>query len=997
MSFDEVLMRDSCAKSRSTIKKYFYYNEYETDNFPFISDYDELTLLDLLEGQKSIVDVIPLFVPYVLIFLLAIICIGVWISICCCSKKPKCFLKKDNVNTNRTRFVCLMVFLGFALSIIVLGIVLLVYISYAEKDFNGTICSLLMMQYEIINGQGFLAKKKIFKPYWYGSKEIGSSIQEINTLLENLENTCRVQSTVFESTYLHAGAAGERLIDSLEKLYNGDPNDPDDHGYRYAKIEVTATDSVPIITIPIYIYKLGPKENNETYTGRIYEGYKKNFEYILEDILNPVVGLCTVMSNGNNGGDSLSSGLAGFESVIDNLNTILENLSSTITGYVTKFSHYIVIFGYKVNLALFSVITTAMTIECILYIIYYFRPFSLLKYNTYIFIHIINLTLILCILYNGIFGILSLLMGNMADIVDAAFSKENFASQSPRLIGENAEMQKLTRCLRGDGDLFDEFLEGEEEAKKLIQNLKILYYLYTPVKKVNEKIGNNEVRNEYNSLYQCDKVIEEFEAMKNDFLLSTTPETSSTYDISIMLDELTKYTMAGRRYQRQCAKATYDIWTTNNAHCPLVQAGNNLISGQCKYLDDYINPEDHQDGATRASQEYQEVCELIDKTKFQSVEKAVYSYILTFSEYQEKNKILIEELLDTTDDGLIDVRDNFEHDFIEEIKDVLQIIDEKITDKVHEIFSKLLNDTTEDSTQLKKSPNFNLFSWMNCTAIGQDYNATLSTLKSHLTEEMRVITYCSLVCELLLIANLYIMVGLSKNLRDKIFEINDERNVSHSSDNIEEIQINTIKETKDDKEDDEIYAIRNKKKFDVDQNIDAKLGRNVNEGLNKDGNGITHPAIVSINGPDGRCAFENGENAHKKFQFETDKNNNKDKDTIDMSFNNKMKMNSSSRNIEVKNLPKSKKINILSDNDSSDSERDQDQETNRKTKSKFHKGINNNVKSSKNLNENVSVKSINKGNSTKNIMKDKSSKAGIKKDGDKKSKGTVSSSSVSFG
>jgi len=161
MPTDEVLIRDSCAKSRSNIKKYFYYNEYSKDNFPFKSNFEELTLLDMMEGTKSIIDVLPMFVPYILIIILAIICIGVWISVCCCSIKPRCCLKKDNKNTNRTRFICFMIFSGFSLSIIVLGIVLLVYISYAVGDFNGSICSLLMLQYEITSGQGFLAKNKL--------------------------------------------------------------------------------------------------------------------------------------------------------------------------------------------------------------------------------------------------------------------------------------------------------------------------------------------------------------------------------------------------------------------------------------------------------------------------------------------------------------------------------------------------------------------------------------------------------------------------------------------------------------------------------------------------------------------------------------------------------------------------------------------------------------------------------------------------------------------
>ena len=973
MPVDEVLMRDTCGKARPKIKKYFYYNEYHKDNFPFVSDFEELTLLDLLEGTKTLVDIIPLFVPYILIIILALICIGVWICICSCSRKPKCFLKKDNIHTNRTRFICLMVFFGFVLCIIVLGIVILVYISYAENDFNGTICSLLMLQYEIINGQGLLAKNQLYKPYWYGSTAIGNATEDINTLLSDIKTTCDNNIETLTTAYTTALATGMGLEGYLEALYNT---------YRNQHISVTSADSLNTDTTPIYISNLGPKENNETYTGRVYEGYKNNFEYILNDIMLPVTGLCTIMSQ--DGGEYLTQGLGGFGSVIDNLNFMLENLSSTITDYITKFSGYIINFGYKVNFSLYTIITASTAIECILYIIYYFRPFSLLKYNIYIFIHIINLTLILCIIYNAVFGILSLLMGNIADIVDAAFSKENLSSQSPRLIDGGTEIKKLARCLRGDGDLFDEFVTTE--VKEIVEPLTQLYYLYTPTKTVNEKIMNETGTNEYNSLIAIDEVIKELDAMIDDFILSTTEETAKDNDINTMLDELTKYTMAGRRYQNQCAKATYDIWTTNSNHCPVIQADSNIVTGQCKYLKDYITSPDYTSGATTASQIYNEACSLIDTRKFDTVKNAVYAYVITFSEYKVLNENLINNLLNGEDiednhiKGFRELKTEFQNNFINQIKSVMPTINEEITGKVHNLFSGLLNDTTTDSSQLKNS-NFSLFSWMNCSAIGQDYNATLSTLKSNLTEEMKVITYCSLVCEFLLIANLYVMVGLSKNLRDKIFEINDERNVSHSSDNIEELQVNSIKETKNYKEDDEIYAIKNKKKFDVDENYDKKLGIDVNEGLDSDGNGITHPAIVSINGPDGTLVYkngENGENAHNKIQSENNKRNNnninnKDKETDDNSNiynNNKLKVKESNKNIEKKNLPK-KKLIIDEDKDS-----DSEEESSRKTK-------NTKNKLNKTDNKTKSSKTINKDNKSNN--------------NDKKSKGSASSSSVSFG
>ena len=975
MPIDEVLMRDSCGKSRSKLKKYFYYNEYNKDNFPFVSDYEELTLLDLLEGTKSISDAIPLFIPYILIIILAIICIGVWISICCCSRRPKCFLKKDNIHTNRTRFICLMVFYGFALCIIVLGIVSIVYIYYAEGDFNGTICSLLMLQYDIVNGQGFLSKKRIYKPYWYGSTQIGEAVNKTNNLLSELQSTCTKEIDKLE-TAAESRNEGDSLVKKLDEIYTE---------FQSEKIEMTSPTGLPTSTIPIYISNLGEKEKNETYTGRIYEGYKKNFEYILDDIINPVYYICKII--GTSGGGNLSFGLGEFESVIENLNNMLNNLSSTITEYIMKFSNYIVNFGYKVNFSLFITITVATGIECILFIIYYFRPFSTLKYNIYIFIHIINLVLILCIIYNAIFGLLSLLMGNMADIVDAAFSKENLSSEKPRLIGAGTNIQKLARCLRGDGDLFEEFVT--EEVRQILDPLTQLYILYSPAKIVDEKIKNNTGKNEYNTLIQLEEVINELKNMRDDFILSTTKETSQENDITTMLDEMTKYTMAGRRYQRQCASATYDIWTTTPEHCPIVQTGNNLITGQCKYLKDFYDENDNSIGAAAAASKYNEACPLTSQVDFPDVKTAVYQYILTFSKYKKENKDLINKLLGDDDFEVIEtegeegasadeadgknndnnlgfnqLNENFKENFIKKVKGAMEIINEGLTGKVHDLFSTLLNDTTEDSSTINIS-NFSLFSWMNCSAIGQDYNATLSTLKSNLTNEMRVITFCSLVCELLLIANLYIMVGLAKNLRDKIFEINDARNVSHTSDNIEEIQVNTIKETKD-KDDDEMFAIRNKKKFEVEENVDTKRGINVNEELDKDGKGITHPAVVSINGPDGRCIFENGENAHKQLEI-----NNKDKEAEVKTNINNDKLNINNK-VESKNLPKKKKQIFDSDEEKDNKSDDESSRKTKKTKPK-------------------------NGKSNKNNNKMKSSLSNKLKEKEKKSSSAASSSSVSFG
>ena len=853
MPIDEILMRDSCGKSRSKIKKYYYYNEYIESDFPYSSNYEELTLLDLIEGTKSFSDSIPLFIPSFLLIFLAVGCIGVWISICVCTVKPKCFCKKDNKNLNRTRFVCLMVFFGFALSVITLGIVLMVYLANAEGDFNGTICSLLMFQYQIINGQGFLSKETIYKPYWYGSNGIGEAISNINNFLSNLKTTCEENTEEINEVLESAVIAGEGLKYKLDALYTV---------YKDSTINMKSPTNQDIQTSPKYIHNLGPITNNETYIGKIFENYEKNFKYILYDILGPVAGLCTIISG--DGGQYLTNGLGGFESVIENLNSMLDNLSSSITKYITKYSNLIINFGYKVNFALFTIVTVVIIIQIILYIIYYYAPFSTIKIFLYIIIHFLNFMLIICFIYNGIFSLLAMATGNMADIVDAALSKENLSSESPRLIEGNENIKKLTRCLRGDGDLFDEFVD--EDVKSIVNPLTQLYALYSPVKEINTKI-NDETKTEYNSLISLDETIEELEKMKEDFILSTTKEISQDYDIATMIDELNKYTMAGRRYQQQCITATYDVWTTTSEHCTQVQADVNIVTGQCKYFSDYYT-DPYTTGAERAASDYSRACALINTNDFPDVKSAVKSYITFFSQYKDENDQLINNILTTTNSipGLKDIEDNFNSEFIDKVKGIIPLIDNDITGAVHNLFSDLLNDTITDTRNLPE--NFNLFSWMNCTAIGQDYNATLSTLKSNLYEEMKVITYCSLACEILLIACLYIMLGLNKNLRDKIFEINEKRNESHSSDNVEEMEIESNTNKKSEIDSNEVYNIKNKKNFEVTTNIDKKKGIDVNEDLDSDNNGIEHPVRVSINGPAGKPLFKNGENgemAHIKM------------------------------------------------------------------------------------------------------------------------------------
>jgi len=855
-----------------------------------------------------------MFFPYILIFLLAIICIGIWISICCCSCKPKCLLKRNNKNLKKTRFTCFMVFLGFSLAIVILGITIMIYINIAEKNFNGSICSLLMFQYEIVNGQGLLARNQIDKPYWYGSTQIGENIEKINELISTLQENCQDDDSPdqFKTKLGEANTNNkifiENFIKSLESIYRGNKD---------KKIKVVdVIDRTKIIQIiPSYILDLGPKENSSTLIGKIYEEYMNNYNYMFLDIIAPVKFLCENIGSsttgsgtggsGNTGGSgpgggtgepgsgsetgdgSSLSGLDNFNTVIGGLNKTLESVTSTLTDYIANYKNYIINFIYKVNFYLFAVIIGCIIFEIIFYTIYYFHPFSLIKCNVYFFIHLINFLLILCIIYNSIFGIFSLLMGNIADIIDAVLSKENLSSESPKIIGGGEEIKKLEKCLRGDGNLLDEFMN--EEMKKIIEPLTMLYTIYTPVRNINEKLNptnplmENE-NNEYNTFKKLEEIIEKLENMINDFIPTTSEESAGNYNIKSLFNSLTSYT---NNYDNHISGScsTYDTWTTVSNNCPKNENPGIINNNNCKIIKAFypgLDSDSTCDPTDTSITGYAEcesdiISELYDPGCLDNKQK-IKDYSKTLLLYYIGNKELIDRLIGETtniyDDPITDtstfnfnmINNDFKNNFIGPIKTVIKNIDEKITTKVYETFNEFLNDKTKDTYQLKNSKDFNLFSWMNCSTIGQDYNATLSTLKSSLTKELKIITYVSLLFEFLSIANLYIMVGLSKNLIDKKYEKNEEKNVS-----IEEIDINELKETE---KGEEIYSIKNKNKIDSSE----KLAKNKiidNNGMKFEQNeNENNPTAMSINGSDRKSLSENGEKMHEILNMKQNNNKN---------------------------------------------------------------------------------------------------------------------------
>ena len=214
--FDTVLIRDTCGNSRTKIKNYFYHNNYEQKNFKYNSDYDELMLLDVLEGTKTQLEYLKRFIPFLIIIAFGALSWILWIVMCTCYKKPKGCLKRYTKANTTTRRICFFIYIGFASTIFILMLISIIYLQLSKSDLNGTICTLSLLRYEMMYGQSLLGKEDFKKPFWYGIKSLSDNIAKVQTLLGTLSTNCRTKIKD-PSSKLFRTPAGPT---SQEKRYN---------------------------------------------------------------------------------------------------------------------------------------------------------------------------------------------------------------------------------------------------------------------------------------------------------------------------------------------------------------------------------------------------------------------------------------------------------------------------------------------------------------------------------------------------------------------------------------------------------------------------------------------------------------------------------------------------------------------------------------------------------------------------------------------------------
>ena len=869
--YDTVLMRDTCGNSRSKIKNYFYHRIYDSDNFQYTSDYDELILLDYLEGTKQKKDYLKTIIPFLIIMCLGGLSIILWCFLCYCFKSPKGCLKRYSKANKKTRDICFFIFFGFCSVILILIIVTVVYLTYSKSDINGAICTLSMLRYEIVYGQSLLEKKTFKKPFWYGIDTLGDNIDKVRYLISELKTNCDnyiVDLQIDGSGKSIFDRADKNLKDGLENLYNS---------FKDGKITVSV-DGDDVDIIPLYISNLGFKENNETYTGRILQDYETKFEYLIKKIFDPLYEICQDLINADN------DELAELPTALDNFNNVISTLEGSmdlIAYYITKkiSDEYINLKNiyyvfYIIFLSLMGVSIISMSI---IFFIYYYKPISAMNYSIKLILYFINFLMIFCLVLSGLSGILYRYFSDSSDIVDCMYSSKNIGSDDPRIIERTTPSSVLTRCVRGDGNLLEEYLN--DNSKKMILNLQKLNTIYKKIVEAYYRITPTE-DNEYNTLSSLDQVILDFKYMQQEFSLTTSKEESGTLDINYMLNELNKYTLKGMANEPVCDVTTFDLWSLREESGPTAQIDQEGNNDNIKYKS-IENP------GTIPPSDYTGDC-------LDGFNK--YYYILV--DYKTENNDLLGDMLTYTGVGLTDIKQNFKTEFEDNLRSVINDIKKYIADPFWKTFGDLVNDTN-DYTGIEEAEKVDILGWVNCSFLGQDYNLTMNTIKETLVPDLKVVTYCSLIFEILIIALYFIIISLANNIRDKdseknefgydvesikedggeMFEIveNNKYKKNYEAEG-ELITINKIKskqkknihisntesninlridKTNDVTKEEDINSIKKNlpdniiqvPKFDIAENIEAIKNVDVRKLIDKNGKAVMHPIRISINSP----------------------------------------------------------------------------------------------------------------------------------------------------
>ena len=585
-----------------------------------------------------------------------------------------------------------------------------------------------MFIYDVINGQGILSKITLKNPVWSGISGISQKMEESSSLIDSLGTNCGNYISLIENKNFND------LIDNfyseLKNIYNEFKNRDLTNFNPNLDIKSTITNF-----IPTYISNLGEYENTSTYLGRIYEDFNNNYYNIYIKYILTIETYCNIIYNGK---EDIKDAFLETSNFMNDAKTNMEKVTNDITDKLNNYSNDYKNYLYGVYYFLSSInIFLIISINVILF--FYTRvnnPYKSLKKFGICCWGFSNFFLIISIIIIVVFGILQQAVNDIGDTIDYVFSNENFESETTRLVDKNVENLKI--CLRGNGDLFTLFTKDNESKTKVKNALNTLYSLYYDLNNETNYFNSIEENSRIN-LYSISNISLELNNIISDYILAIDNEIYKNNSIYEQFNDLNKYTIAGIKYQKKCIQSSYDYWTTVPSRCP---SSTNDYAVQCLYPSDFTDINDINDL-------YSNTCNLEENSNyyFKTVKEAANNYIPSFNSFDEDNKLLLNEIIPKIEN----LQDLYKNSYIKEMYESLNDGNNNVVKLVYDFYSKYIDNEPLDHPN-ETSKEINIFEFMNCTSLGNDFNITLNIMEKRYKKSTFMIFILGIIGNFLQIA-----------------------------------------------------------------------------------------------------------------------------------------------------------------------------------------------------------------------------------------------------
>ena len=536
--------------------------------------------------SKRLIKYVMRFLPFLIIFVIGILCIIGWMICCCCSCCDCCCCccccKKEGCKV--PCFVFTYIFYALAIGACIYGL------TQSNKLLEGladTECSVINLMEEVSYGEN-----KKTPPRWIGIRGINNLLTDLTTSIENLKGKAINElETEIEQ------------INTNKKDFNDEMKEFDENCYLGGNIHEYYRTSLSGVTIDAYKNKdyvldliklIGHRENeNSEYQNLTFlyllnleysnvadrtDGYvqtaKSSFNNILKDKTDDVIKALDKAK------DTLDKLKKPFDKYYDKIGDILVDYSGDIDKYGKM--------GVKLVLSILMVINIALAV-LLLFICWCsmkactncccFR--CLFKFCTHIFWNVLALMMIITLLIGSLFSIIGKVGNDGMSLVSYVVSEENLNNdEDPFLIGEADDVKKYLKiCLHGNGSLESEFDLGDS-----LQSIEDIDEVLNGLNNVTQEF--NRIKSNLPAFKYLEKQIEDRKDCNADelALIGTTDEKNIIY-FNLALSQLNNAIESKSSYKERWDKNNYIDKTCNSVSDDFGPGEYTFHPKKCKPID----------------------------------------------------------------------------------------------------------------------------------------------------------------------------------------------------------------------------------------------------------------------------------------------------------------------------------------------------------------------------------------------------------------------------